>query len=159
MDWHELFVPRGPLLEMVVRGTVVYLALFCALRVLPRRQMGITGVSDILLIVIIADAAQNSMAGEYSSITEGLVLVATIIAWDYAIDWLDYRVPALRLNRHDPTILVRNGRKVPRNMTREHISDDELMSMLRQEGVETLSQVKDVYVEGDGHVAVIKRRA
>jgi uncharacterized membrane protein YcaP (DUF421 family) len=159
MDWRALVVPHGSLLEMVVRGTVVYLALFCALRVLPRRQMGVTGVSDILLIVIIADAAQNSMAGEYTSITEGLVLVATIIAWDYAIDWLDYRYPALRLNRHEPTVLVRDGRKIVRNMRREHISDDELMSMLRQEGLESLTQVKNVYVEGDGHVAVIKRNA
>jgi uncharacterized membrane protein YcaP (DUF421 family) len=159
MDWHALFVPRGSLLEMVVRGTVVYLALFCALRVLPRRQMGVTGVSDILLIVIIADAAQNSMAGEYTSITEGLVLVATIIAWDYAIDWLDYRFPALHLNRHEPTIIVRNGRKLPRNLRRENISDAELMSLLRQEGLDDLAQVKDVYVEGDGHVAVIKRKA
>ena len=159
MDWRVLFVPHGSLLEMVVRGTVVYLILFFALRVLPRRQMGVTGVSDVLLIVIIADAAQNGMAGEYTSITEGLVLVGTIIAWDYAIDWLDYRFPALRLNRHDPTILVRDGRKVLRNMRREHISDDELMSMLRQEGLEDLSQVKHVYVEGDGHVAVIKRHA
>ena len=32
------------------------------------------------LLVIIADAAQNAMAGEYRSITDGLILVSTIIA-------------------------------------------------------------------------------
>ena len=38
-------------------------------------------MTDLLVIVLIADAAQNGMAGEYKSITEGVVLCATIVGW------------------------------------------------------------------------------
>ena len=40
-------------------------------------------LADILLIVLIADAAQNGMAGEYKSVSEAMVLVGTIAAWNY----------------------------------------------------------------------------
>src|SRR5690242_10067250 len=110
IDWAQLFVPSGSLLEVVVRGTVLFLALFLLLRSVPRRQIGTIGVSDLLVIVLIADAAQNGLAGEYKSITEGVVLVGTILFWNWAIDWLDYRFPALQINGRRPRLLVSEGR-------------------------------------------------
>lgn len=161
MDWESLFVPGGSLLELVVRGTVLYLALFVMLRLLPRRQLGSLGVSDVLVVVLIADAAQNGLAGEYTSITEGVVLVATILLWDYAIDFLDHRYPHLHLNISAPKLLVQNGRMIRHNMERENMSEEDLMSQLRQHGVEHLSAVRRAYAEGDGSISVIRseRRA
>lgn len=158
MDWAGLFVPGGSILELMVRGTVLYLALFVMLRLLPRRQLGSLGVSDVLVIVLIADAAQNGLAGEYTSITEGIVLVATILFWDYAIDFVDHRFPGLHLNTSPPKLLVENGRMFKRNMERENMSEDDLMSQLRQHGIEHLRDAKRVYAEGEGHISVIRVR-
>jgi hypothetical protein len=58
---------------------------------MARRQAGHFGPADLLVIVLIADAAQNGLGKEYQSVTEGLVLVMTIVAWEYFIDWLTYR--------------------------------------------------------------------
>ena len=66
IDWHQLFIPARPLLETVVRGTVVYLALFLAMRFLPRRTIGATGPSDLLVIVLIADALMDELLGNSS---------------------------------------------------------------------------------------------
>ena len=63
IDWRQMFVPQSSILEMVVRGTLMYLGMFVLLRVF-RRQAGSVSIADLLLIVIIADAAQNGMAGE-----------------------------------------------------------------------------------------------
>jgi uncharacterized membrane protein YcaP (DUF421 family) len=158
VDWAGLFVPGGSILELVVRGTVLYLALFVMLRLLPRRQLGSLGVSDVLVIVLIADAAQNGLAGAYTSITEGIVLVATILFWDYAIDFVDHRFPALHLNMSPPKLLVENGRMFKRNMEHENMSEDDLMSQLRQHGIEHLRDAKRVYAEGEGHISVIRVR-
>src|SRR5215212_8635572 len=94
IDWRAVFVPTVSLLEIVLRGTVVYLLLFFVLRLL-RREAGALGISDLLVVVLIADAAQNAMSSEYKSVTEGAALVGTIIAWDYALDWLGYTFPPL----------------------------------------------------------------
>jgi uncharacterized membrane protein YcaP (DUF421 family) len=137
----------------------MYLALFAILRFLGRRQAGHFGPADLLVIVLIADAAQNALGKDYNSITEGLALVLTIVAWDYALDWARWRFPVLRpLLSPPPLKLVENGRVLEQNLRKEMLTRDELMSQLRQEGVDDVQQVKVARMEGDGRLSVIKLR-
>jgi hypothetical protein len=85
IDWRAMLVPTGSLPELIVRGSLMYRLILAGFRVF-RRDAGSLSVSDLLVVVLIADAAQNGMAGEYKSVTEGVVVVATIFAWNYALD-------------------------------------------------------------------------
>jgi uncharacterized membrane protein YcaP (DUF421 family) len=159
IDWHGLAVPTHSVLEMIVRGTLVYLILFVLLRVSPRRQTGGVAISDLLLVVLIADASQNAMAHEYKSVTEGAVLVGTLIFWDYAFDWLTYHSPALRrLAEPAPLVLISDGRLHRRNMRQELITREELLSQLREQGVSDPREVAQAYMEPDGQISVVKRK-
>jgi uncharacterized membrane protein YcaP (DUF421 family) len=158
LDWQELFVPVHPIPEIILRGTITYIMLFLILRFLLKRQSGVIGIADLLVIVLIADAAQNAMASEYKSITEGAILVLTIVFWNYAIDWLGFRFPALqRLTRPPPLLLIQDGKMLIRNMRQEMITTEELSSQLRQQGIEHCSEVKKAYIEGDGSISVIRQ--
>lgn len=159
MDWRSVFVPTVPLLEIILRGTVIYLFLFFMLRV-SRRETGGMGISDLLVVVLVADASQNAMTSEYKSITEGLVLVATIAFWDFLLDWLGYRFACIeRLLRPAPLLLIKNGRLLRQNMKRELIREEELMAKLHEHGIREreLPDVSRCYLEGDGRISVIKR--
>ncbi len=158
VDWHTVFVPSTSLAEVVVRGTLMYLALFVFLRVL-RRETGAIGITDLLVVVIIADAAQNALAGEYKSITEGVLLILVIGFWDYLLDYLGFRFRFFeRLLRPAALPLIDDGQPIRRNLRREMITNDELLSLLREQGVETIAEVKHAYLEGDGRVSVIKKK-
>jgi len=147
-----------PPLELIIRGTAMYLFLFTIFRVVIRRRLGAVGMADVLVLVIIADASQNAMAGEYKSVTDGAILVGTIIAWDYLIDWLNYRVPALRgWLEPPPLLLIRDGRVLHRNLRREFVTEDELKAKLRENGVTDVAEVREARMETDGEVSVIKR--
>jgi len=160
VDWESLFVPATPLLEIVIRGTVMYLVLYTLLRVVVKRETGTTSVADLLVIVLLADAAQNGMAGDYTSITEGVLLVAVIIGWSFALDAIAYRWPkAARLIRPRPLLLVRDGQILHRNMRRELISEEELYGRLRQHGIDDLSKVREVRIEPDGKLSVLSRES
>jgi uncharacterized membrane protein YcaP (DUF421 family) len=155
LDWQRMFVPHVPILETIIRGTVMYLAMFALLRVF-RRQTGSIGPADLLVLLLIADAAQNGMADDYKSITEGIVLVGTIMGWEYAIDWLSYRVPLIgRYIERDPLLLIRDGEIIKKNLDREMITEDDLLSQLRQKGVDDPAKVLRCCLEGDGHMSVI----
>ncbi|PTU31560.1 DUF421 domain-containing protein [Stenotrophobium rhamnosiphilum] len=157
IDWHALFVPNTTLAEVIIRGTLIYLLLFFLMRFM-RREAGQIGIADVLVVVVIADAAQNGMAGPYNSITEGVVLILTITFWDYALDWLGYHVPVFgRLIHPKPLPLIKDGRMLLRNMRRELITQEELQSRLREEGVEHMHEVKNCYMEGDGRISVISK--
>jgi uncharacterized membrane protein YcaP (DUF421 family) len=158
VDWVELFRPTHSILEMIVRGALMYLGLFLILRFLMRRQTGSIGLADVLVIVIIADAAQNALSREYRSVTEGITLIITIVLLDYLIDWISYRFPSLkRILDHPPVTLVKDGRMFKRQMRRELITADELRAQLRKQGIEKLSDVKLAQVESDGEISVVRR--
>ena len=160
IDWKAMFVPATGLAEIALRGSLMYLALFAILRFMGRRQAGHFGPADLLVIVLIADAAQNALGAEYRSVTEGVLLVVTIIAWDYVLDWLAWRYPSLRSILKSPSLkLIEDGRILHRNLRAEMLGQDELMSQLREEGVEDVEEVKVARLEGDGRLSVIKRSA
>ena len=151
-----MFVPTGSLLELVVRGSLMYLLILAGFRTF-RRDAGSLSVSDLLVVVLIADAAQNGMAGEYKSLTEGAVIVATIFAWNYVLDWLAYRSRFVYWLLHPPSLLlIRNGQIQFRNLRSQLITKDDLLEQLREQGVESVTRVKKCFLESDGRMSVIR---
>jgi uncharacterized membrane protein YcaP (DUF421 family) len=146
-------------LELLVRGTAMYWFLFLIFRFVTRRDVGAVGIGDILLLVIIADAAQNAMSGDYKSISDGMVLVSTIVAWNVAVDWATFRFTVLRrLLEPSPLQLVVHGKINRRNLRRELISDEELFAKLREKGIEKLAQVKLAVMESNGEISVLQEQ-
>lgn len=157
IDWGRLLRPDTPLLEIVIRGTATYLGLFLLLRLIHKRESGGIGITNILVIVLIADAIQNAMSDDYSSITDGLLLVGVIVFWSWFLDWLGYRVPWLQRFVHPPALcLVKDGRILRKNLQQELITEEELRSQLRLQGVEDLAEVRRAFIESDGRISVIK---
>ena len=155
LDWHQMFVPSQPVLETIIRGSVTYLCLFILLRTF-RRQTGSLAPADLLVLLLIADASQNAMANDYRSITDGLILVGTIMAWEFALDYLAYHVPSLgSLIERQPLKVIENGQVNRQHLKQELMSVEELLSQLRQKGVDDISLVKRSFIEGDGHISVI----
>ena len=159
IDWRSMFVPTESILEIVIRGTIMYLAMYFLLRIF-RRQSGNIGIADLLVIVVIADAAQNGMAGDSKSITEAVILIFTIILWDFFFDWLGYRsVFVGKLLTPKPLLLVEDGKVIKSNLEKEFITEEELMSHIRQEGQADLSKVKKFYLESNGHFSMLLESA
>lgn len=157
VDWQTVFVPQESLLEIFIRGTIMYLAMFALLRIF-RRQAGSVSIADLLVIVIIADAAQNGMAGDSKSVTEALLLISTIIGWDYLLDFLGFKSKLFeRILEPEKLKVIENGKYLRRNMRKEMITTDELESQMRQNGIEDISEVKAGYLESDGHFSFIKK--
>jgi uncharacterized membrane protein YcaP (DUF421 family) len=158
IPWSEMFVPDRPLLETFLRGTITYFSILILLRAILKREAGTIGMADMLLIVLIADAAQNAMAGEYHSITNGVLLVGTLILWNFVVDWLAFRYKFIDgLLSPAPLKLIHNGRALRKNMRREFITDDELLEAVRENGIEKISDVKFAYMESDGKISVVGR--
>lgn len=156
VDVAELFGLSTPFFEIIVRGSVVYWFLFAVFRFVIRRDVGAVGLADVLIIVLVADASQNAMAGEYTSISDGLILIATLIGWNLLLDWLAFRFRGVRRFAEPASLLlVLNGRLLPKNMRKEFITEEELWSQLRQQGVQRLSEVRAVYLEPDGNFSII----
>jgi uncharacterized membrane protein YcaP (DUF421 family) len=158
VDWQQLFGIEKPVLELVIRGTVMYWFLFLMFRFVLRRDVGAIGIADVLLIVIIADASQNAMSDDYESITEGMVVVGTLVFWNVLTNWLNFKLPVFqKFAEPAPLLLIREGEVLEGNMRREMLTREELLAKLREHGVEGVDQVKWAYMESDGKVSVGRR--
>ena len=153
----KLFTPTIPLIETLLRGTITYLALFAILRFLAQRgAVASASLTDLLVLVVIADAAQNAMAAEYTLITDGIILVAIVVFWSYAVDWLSYRFrPIRRFAYPHPEKLIENGEFLRENMKEELITEEQLRGALRVEGIEDVDEVKEASIERNGQISVI----
>lgn len=158
VDWRAMLVPEHSLLDLFLRGTMMYLVIFVLLRLVLRRQVGDIGTSDVLVIVLLAEVSGNAMAADAKSISEGAILVGTVLLWSYVIEWVQHRFPAVeRLIREPKLKLIDNGRLLRRNMRTEFVTVEELMAQLREQGVEDRAEVKAAYLEADGHISIIRR--
>ena len=157
INWKQLFVPDTPLFETFIRGTVSYFVIFFLMRILPNRKVVVIGMNDLLLVVLVASASTSALAGDYKSITGGLILVATLIFWSYAFNFLGHRVPSLHWLFHSsPKPLIKDGEIQEENMHKELISEEQLLGKLRRQGATEIAQVKEAHVESDGSISVIK---
>jgi uncharacterized membrane protein YcaP (DUF421 family) len=158
VNWSEMLTPDANTLEVVLRASVVYLAIFLLMRFVLRREVGGLGTADVLVLVLIADGAQNAMSIDYKSVPTGIALVSTIVLWDAGLDWLAYRVPWFAALLHPaPLPLVIDGQMQWRRMRRELISPSELQAAFREQGIEDVADVKSAQLEGDGRISVIPR--
>ena len=158
IDWVELFSFSMAPLEIFVRGSIMYWFLFAIFRFVLRRGASAVGIGDFLFVVIVADAAQNAMAGDSKTLADGIALVSTLISWNVLLDFLNYRFLFIRrLTEPTPLLLVKDGKMLRNNMRREYVTQDELEAKLRGEGIEHLSQVKSMHLEVDGEITVVPK--
>jgi uncharacterized membrane protein YcaP (DUF421 family) len=159
-DWEAVFDPSLPLLEILARGTCTYLGLLVLLRIAGQREVGAIGLHDLLVVVLIAEAVQQGLTGQYQAVPDGLLIVLTVLAWSVVIDALAWRWPRLgRILKPRPKPLIEDGKVNQRVLRRELMTPDEVLSQLRLRGIEDLSQVKRAYIEPNGMISVIRRDA
>lgn len=150
-----MFLPTESILEIVIRGSIMYIGMFVLLRIF-RRQAGTIGIADLLVVVVIADAAQNGMAGDSRSITEATILILTIVVWDWVFDWAGFRSSVIgRLVTPEPLLLIRDGKLIRQNLEKELITEEELMAQLRLQGLEGYENIKKCYLESNGRFSVL----
>lgn len=153
----DLFSLDIPVWQMVLRGTAIYWFLLMVFRFVLRRDVGTLSVADLLFVVLVADAASNGMQGDYKSIGDGLVLLATLAGWNIFLDWLSYRFAAVsRLLDPPAEIVVRHGKPLHRVLRHQMITLQELTGKLRQQGVERMEDVRVARLESDGQLSVFK---
>lgn len=105
------------------------------MRLVGQRESGGLGLTDVLLVVLVAEAAAAGLHGAAESITDGVVVVAAILFWSVAVDAVAYRFPRVAaLLKAQPRVLTENGKLNRKVMLREFMTAEEVRSQLRLHG-------------------------
>jgi len=149
--------PETPVVALVVRAVVVYVFLGIALRIAGRRELAQMTAFDLVLLLILANAVQNSINAGDNSLGGGLISAVTLLAINFAVGEGVYRWRWFeRLVQGRPLTLVRDGKLVMRNLKRERITLEELRSALRKQSIDGVSKCKHAVLESDGTLTAVR---
>lgn len=109
-------------MDAILRGFIIYLFLLVLFRIAGRRTLGQMTNFDFVLLLIISEATQNAMIGNDFSLTNGMLVILSLVGLDIAFSLLKQRFPAL--NRHLeglPLVLVEQGRPLKELMRKSRV--------------------------------------
>lgn len=154
----DLFALSMPWWEFVLRAAAVYAVLLVLIRLSGKRTMGQFTPFDMLLIVLLGNAVQNSLLGGDTSLGGGLLLAATLIAFNWCVAFVTSRSQrAEQLVEGVPVVLARDGQLFRSVLRRELVSEDDFNEALRENGEMTLTDVRIALLETNGMISVVRR--
>jgi uncharacterized membrane protein YcaP (DUF421 family) len=151
-----------PWWSLVLRCVVIYVVMVVGLRLFGKREVGQFRLSDLVLVLLVANAVQPAMTGPDTSLAGGVIIIATLLAVNkvWNVVWLKLglrspRVTAL-LQGH-PTVLVEDGQWLDAALEHEGVDRDEVAMAFREHGMEDVKDVKLAVMELDGSISVVPK--
>lgn len=142
--------------EVVLRVAVVYLFLVVVLRLSGKREVGQMSILELIVVLLISDALQNSMVGENTTLWAGPIAVLTLLGLDYGLNLLTHRSRRLRRAiEGEPRLLVRDGRLLSKALREEKVEAEEVRASVRAHGLARIEDVHLAVLETDGSISVI----
>jgi uncharacterized membrane protein YcaP (DUF421 family) len=154
----DLFALSMPWWEFVLRAVVVYVFVLVVVRLAGKRSVGQFTPFDLILVVLLGNAVQNSLIGQDTSLLGGLLLAGTLIGLNWLVGWITARSARIdRLVEGSPVLLVRDGVVFDAALRAQHLSRSDLDESLRQQGCDHVGDVALAVLETNGHISVIRR--
>jgi uncharacterized membrane protein YcaP (DUF421 family) len=148
-----------PWWELVLRATLVYAFLLALIRITGKRQIGQLSPFDLVLLLVLSNAVQNSMNAGDNSLIGGLLSASTLILLNSVVAALTYRSKRIEsLIEGRPQVLIHNGKLYEKTMTDARLTHHELNAALRRAGCLTVNDVHCAVLENNGAISVVAHR-
>jgi uncharacterized membrane protein YcaP (DUF421 family) len=144
------------LLYTALRASFVYVFLLIVVRLLGKREIGNTTAFDLIVALILGEVVDEIIYGDVT-ILQGVIAIAVTAIWHTVNSWASFRSEFIdKLTGAPPTVIVKNGQIQRKNLAKERLNEEELLSELRLVGVEDVKEVKQATLEPNGKISVIQ---
>ncbi|HEY8102622.1 MAG TPA: YetF domain-containing protein [Burkholderiaceae bacterium] len=141
--------------ELILRAVATYVFMIVLLRITGKRQVGQLAPFDLVLLLVLSNAVQNSINGGDNSLIGGFISAISLVAANYTLGYITYRSKRIAgLVEGRPQILIHNGHLYADVMHKEKVTQHELDAALRQAGVACIEHVHFAVLENNGQISV-----
>jgi uncharacterized membrane protein YcaP (DUF421 family) len=146
-------------MDAVLRGLVVYVFLLVLFRIAGRRTLSQMTNFDFVMLLIISEATQNAMLGNDYSVTNGFLVILTLIGIDIGLSVMKQRFPSIeRYVDGLPVVIVDEGRPLKELMARARVDEQDILSSAREKhGLERMEQIKYAVLEKNGGISIVPK--
>jgi len=154
----QLAVPLAIVLEVVLRTTAIFLYAFLLLRLLGKRHLSHLMYTDVMVIIAFGSAVGDVMIyGENIVHLFSSMLAITVVAIIVKIleEASSHNGAASRLIEGQARLLIDKGKLLQDTLERENLSEEKVLSLLRQKEMGSIRNVRKAFIEPDGELSVI----
>ncbi len=142
------------------KTTIIYFFLVAGLRLMGKRELGQMNIYDLVLIIVLANAVQNSMVGSDSSLVGGIIAALTLLFWNRLLTLAMSRSSQLEhVMVGEPTLLVNDGEMIESHMRKEGVTPEQILAALREHGIKSVADARMCILEVDGTISVVPSQA
>jgi len=146
-----------PWWEFVVRALMVYAFLLLLLRLTGKRQIGQMSPFDLVLLLVLSNAVQNSMNGGDNTVLAGMILATTLVLFNAALGFITSRsAHAEKLVEGEPVVLVFDGKPMQKALDQQGLTKEELDGAMRAAGCEKIKDVHLATLEVNGQISIVR---
>jgi uncharacterized membrane protein YcaP (DUF421 family) len=151
----SMFHLHLPLLEKILRPVIVYLCLILFLRLFGKRELAQLNPFDLVVLLCLSNTVQNSIIGDDNTVTGGVIGVFSLLSINYLLTRILFRMPKLNkvIEGHE-TVLIRHGVVDWEAAKKEALTEIDLKTILRKQGVNDYSEVERCVLEPSGNFYV-----
>jgi uncharacterized membrane protein YcaP (DUF421 family) len=147
-------------MDIVVRTTIAFLFVFLLTRIVGRRELSSFEPFDLILLVMLGDLVQQGITQSDFSVTGLMLAAGTIALLVVLVSYLGFKFRRLRpILDGEPIVIVQHGEAIESNLRRERLTEEELMSQARLQGIEHMSQIKWAVLERTGEISFIQKQS
>lgn len=147
-------------MDTVLKTIVVYFALLLLLRLAGRRTLGQLSSFDFVVFLIIGGATQRALLGQDYSVVNALLVVATLVVLDVGMTLIERDFPTFsKIVNGRPLIIVEHGKVLRDHLRKARLTEDDVLAVVRHNGVERVEDVRFAILEAGGRISVIAERA
>ena len=146
-------------MDSILRGIVVYAFLLLVFRIAGKRTLSQATTFDLVLLLIISETTQQAMVDNDHSVTNGFLLIFTLIGLTILLSVLKQRFPKLdTLLEGTPLILVDGGKVLKERMDKSRVDEKEILAAARMtQGLVRMDQIQYAILERNGEISIIPK--
>ena len=151
-----MYILHNNYIHIILSSIAVYFFIILAIRLFGKKELSQLSVYDLVFILLISNAVQNAMVGPDSTLTGGLVAAGSLFVVNFILKKLQFNFPKFgKAIQGEAVMLVFQGKILSSHLKNYGITEDELMEVIREHGVSSVSDVDLAVLEVDGNISVL----
>ncbi len=145
------------MLISLIRTILLYAFIILAVRIMGKRQISDMQTSELVITLVISDIAAIPMQNVEQPIVSGLLPIAVLVSLEIILSVIMLKSSKFRkIICGNPVIIISNGKILHNQLKKLRISYEDLYSLLRQQEVFDVNDVKHGIIETNGSLSLLR---
>lgn len=144
--------------SIILKMIVGFFVLLVVVRLLGKKELSQVTPVDLIYLLVLGGLLEESIYDEnvpFWEVPYAAFLWAILI---FIFDFITRKFDELRpMLKGKPTILIRNGKLDIQELRKNKLESEQLRSLLRQQGIFTLTEVRYAVLEPSGEISVMQK--